>query len=380
MAQLSIQDFVTYIYNDEIGHENKIVYIAVGSAAHMAREINGQKVIEVNYDQQYPLFLRNIKRDNPHHKIYIVLIDPMLESPSFTVVRKIKDGAETPYEDNWSQHVEYQNVYDNFADNITLMEFKNYIYYDDSDNRFRNEKANSIEREMSFLINIAMIDKWFVILMEYTGRNLYELARQYDTLIGKDKDHIFVGLPTRIDGGCYVEIENKYNHFVTDTSKGYLTAFAPFNFEKNELSSIYHKLLGNESEQNEIKCKQIEIAFARNILCFKNTVLTEYRRILAHRKNISENKSGLEFRENEYLSRMYNIKNLQESVDTNLNGAIERLSTITDIEFENIVTFFNKREYTSEYYHYKSNPDPYSMYGQICGIINQFIPQNFNFD
>jgi hypothetical protein len=363
MALLDIQEFVTYIYNDNIEHENKIVYIAVGSAAHMAREINNQKVIEVKFDQQYPLFLRNIKRDHPYHKIYIVLIDPMLESPSFTVVRKIKDGVETPYEDNWSQHAEYQNIYDNFEENITLMEFKNCIYYDDSDNRYRyNEKTSSIEEQLSFLINIAMIDKWFIILMEYTGRNLYDLAYQYDTLIGKDNDHIFIGLPTRINGGCYVDIENKYNHFITDTEKGYLTAFSPFNFEKMELSNIYHKLLSNNSKQNEIKCKQIEIAFARNILYFKNKILTEYRQILVHRKNILENKSSMEI------------------VDTELNNEIERLSAIADNEFENIVTFFNKREYISDYYHYKANPDPYNMYGQICGIIKQFIPQNFNFD
>ncbi len=380
MAQLNIQDFVTYIYNDQIGRDRKIVYIAVGSAAHMKRVINGQLVIEVEHDQQYPLFLRNIKKEHSNHKIYIVLIDPMMESPPFTVARKISDGMQNPYDDKWHQNMEYQNIYENRIDNITLLEFKNYIYYDEYDIRYKTENAVSIERQISFLINIAMIDKWFVILMEYTGRNLYNLACQYDNLIGKDKDHIFFGLPTRIDGGCYVDLTNQYNQYITETHKGYLTAFNPYNFEKNELATSYHKLLTDNSNLNEIKCKQIEIAFARNIICFKNCVLTEYRRMLSHRKNLSENKSGFEFRENEYLARTHNFCNIQQRVDTDLNDTIERLSVITDIEFENIVLFFDKKDYMYEYYNYKSNPDPYSMYGQICGIINQFIPQNFNFD
>jgi hypothetical protein len=378
MAQLNIEDLVNYIYND--GNGNKIVYIAVGSAAHMKREINGQMVIEIMYDQQYPLFLRNIKRENPHHKIYIVLIDPMLESPPFTVSRKIKDGIDSPYDDKWRQNHEYSNVYENRSDNITLFEYKKYIYYNDLDRRYRSDDAISIEREITFLINIALVDKWFVILMEYTGRNLYELAIQYDDLLGNEKDHIFFGLPTRIDGGCYVDLENPDNQFICENTKGYLTAFSPYNYEKNELANIYQKLCRNNDEQSKMKKKQIEIAFTRNVILFKNVVLTEYRRMLSHRKNILDNKSGFEFRENSYLAEKYNLRNIQNLVDTNLNTTINRLSEITDSEFENIVSFFNRNDYLYEYHRFKTNPDPYAMYGQICGIVNNFIAPNYNFD
>ena len=76
-----------------------ILYVAIGSAAHMAKydEVTGISTIEPIYDQQYPVFLKNLKTLCLTDPLYIYLFDPMLENIPFIVKNKFGEGLE----DGW---------------------------------------------------------------------------------------------------------------------------------------------------------------------------------------------------------------------------------------------------------------------------------------
>ena len=118
MTELKINEFVDYIYHDYMEDDKKIIYLAIGSAHHMARVINGERTIEIQWDQQYPMFLRNIRKKHEDHHIYIVIVDPMLEIPNFTVARKINDGIENPLDDMWDKDERYKKNFNFFLEVI----------------------------------------------------------------------------------------------------------------------------------------------------------------------------------------------------------------------------------------------------------------------
>ncbi len=368
MTALKITDFVDYIYNDELENNKKIVYIAVGSAHHMVKIIDGKKTIETQYDQQYPLFLRNIHSKYPEYKIYIVLIDPMLEIPNYTAANKYANN--NGLDNNWELSPRFNNVYINKNDNINILEFKEAVKYF---NQEHYDTCINIEPQLDVLNNIAMLDKWFIILMDYTGRDLYSIANYIDNYIWNDRDHIFYGLSTRIEGGCYINLEDPVNTFIVNNDKGYLTGFTPYIYDSDELCAIYNSLQMQEDKESNLKIKQINVYFNRIIDSFKKDILTTYRRLLIHQKNILEGKEGLEIRkyEYEYASRKYNIQNFEDKIKNNIVWLINKFSEIIDEEFDFLLKIFNKPEYKVKYYEAKKIDDKYKMHSEIYNIVNQ---------
>jgi hypothetical protein len=370
MAILPVTEFVNYIYSDE--DEKKIVYVAVGSAHHMARSDNGIRQIEDKFNQQYPLYIRDLHLKNPDHKLYIVLIDPVLENPCFTVSNK-QINNENKLDEEWEVK-DYTNVYENKEDNVVLMEFRNFVKY--GENEFYNvDNTIDINYQLNTLNELAMVDKWFINVMDYSGRNLYALASSFDKILGEDKDHIFYGLASRIDGGCYIDLTEKSVYFVPNRDKGYITAFSPYLYDREKLSEIY-KIVDNKNDiESQIIKHQIKIASERIINSFKNDVLTMYRRLIIYKKNFSEGKKNPEFYKTdcEFIETKYkiNIRNMGE-LEKNIDEILFKVSRLLDEEFSNLTTFFNKNEMKEIYKSAKQQEDPYKMYSEICKIVGEF--------
>lgn len=377
MTELKINEFVDYIYHDNIESDKKIVYMAVGSAHNMARTINGERIIEIQYDQQYPLFLRKILKKHPDYSIYIVLIDPMLENPCFTVSRKIKDGIDNPLDDIWEQDKRHKNIYHNLIEKVQIIEFREMVKYGSDNHGYGHEHEININHQVESLINISMANKWFTIVMEYTGRDLNALASAYDNIIRNERDHIFFGVPTRIEGGCYINLEDPTNAFITNLDKGYLTAFTPFNFNDAEIVEIYHKYSKSEDEDNKVISQQIFITFKTVVQTYKDNVLALFRRLRTHFNEKTSGKTGLQFwdREYTYVSNKYKIDNFQDKISGDLNGIIEIMSSINDKEFQHILNFFGRQDVYGKYLENKHNPDPYKMYTGISGILQEIHPK-----
>ena len=377
MQELKINEFVDYIYHDDADNNKKIVYIGIGSAHHMARTINGERVIEIQYDQQYPMFLRKLQKKHPDHTIYIVLADPMLEIPCFTVSRKINDGIENPLDDMWDRDERYKNIYHHLTDKVHIMEFKNIVKYGKYEYGFVDPACIDISSQIDALINISMMNKWFIIGMEYTGRDLNGLAGSYDNMIGTEKDHIFFGLPTRIEGGCYVNLEDPINSYITNMDKGYLTAFTPFNYNDAQILELYHKINKLEDEDSKIIAKQIHVTFKTVVQTYKDNVLSLFRRLRTHKIERENGKEGLNFwdREYFYVSNKYKVDHFKEKIDSDINSIIEIMSNINDEEFKYILSFFGKPEVFPVYLENKHNPDPYKMYSGISAILSEISPK-----
>ena len=388
MNNLPITEFVNYIYSDEC--KNKIVYIAIGSAHHMAQNINGIRHIEDKFNQQYPLYIRDLHLNNPDHKLYIILIDPHLETPCFTVANKNINNSNNSnnYDEDWDI-TKYSNVYENNEDNVVLMEFRSYVSYGDN---YNLENSVDINIQLHSLNDLAMIDKWFINVMDYTGRNLYLLAKYFDNFIdSSEKNHIFYGLASRIEGGCYIDLTEKIVYFITNRINGYITAFSPYLYDKKELIEIYKIHNNNNNIESQIIIQQIKIVYKRIIDSFKSEILTIYRRFVNYKKNytnfiINNNlelyNSECKFIENKYGIKIINNKQDKEqdkeqdiklNIEENIEQNIIKISQILDDEFNYLSIIFDNYELKDRFEIAKQHIDPYKMYSEICKIVDDFI-------
>lgn len=372
MANLPIIEFVNYIKSDE--SEKKIVYIAVGSAHHMARINNGIKEIEDRYNQQYPLYIKDLHLRNPDYKLYIVLIDPTLESPSFTVANKYIN-SENKLDDLWYTS-KYDNIYENMEENVVVMEFRNYVRFDSNTNYDYGVESVDINDQIKFLNENATKNKWFVNVMDYTSRNLSDLARSYDKDIINDKDHIFYGLSTRIEGGCFVDLTQKSVYFVTNRDKGYISAFTPYLYNNEKLLKIYKSIEHCDDFDSQIIKEQIKTVTNKMVDSFKNEILSIYRRFLIYKNNISTVKINFlnHKKDCEYIKTKYgfDIGNIEE-FKVNIDHFLFNISRLVDYEFISLCEFFNKNRLEEKYIQAKSLDDPYKMYLEICEITKEFI-------
>ena len=384
MLDLELSDFVKFIENDgnELYEQKKIIYIGIGTAHNMMQIINGKLDIEVKFDQQYPLFLRNISRNNLDYKTYIILIDENLENPCFTVrnkcINNLDLSLELNLELNWHQNIYYKNIYENNVENIILVEIRKFVKYSYVPQYIGETLQINIYDKLLELKELAVLKKWFVILMDYTGRHLTELNHTLDP--GLDGDHILFGLPSRdTEGGCYIDLEEKSKEFLVSREKGYITVFTPFIYSNTEIASMYNiymvqKINNSIAYIDEIKLNMIKILINNIINNIKNNVIGIYRRLLIKRSVgesiiISKN-------EYDYLRFKYNISSF-ENLDNpeNLETAIKALYNIIDIEFMDYLELFNKNKNKIEYFNNfiisKNILDPYKMCSEIYKIINQ---------
>ena len=336
----------------------------------------GQRIIDENYDQQYPIFLRELNKKYPEFQKYIILIDPMLETPCFTVSNKnVDDAINNPLDDKWINDFDYDNIYHHTEENIQIMEFRFNVTYSQQE-MWHPQNSKDINPQINSLIEMAKTFKWFTIVMEYTGRNLNGLANIYDSILGEDKDHIFFGLPTRVDGGCYVDLSDKSARYVPSMEKGYLTAFSSYNFNNDELFKILSEAKSKDDEDSHIIVSQIMMSFQNVVKVYKDYVLAVYRRVSTNALNVKAGQGAFEFYPGEigYVCNKYNITDFNEKAKHNPDEIVKALSDISDIEFLTITKYFNRKDTEVRYFEYKKIEDPYKMYQEISRLVKEICP------
>ncbi len=378
MPELKIEQIIDYIYNDEIAaQDKKIVYFAIGSAHHMARVgPTGQRIIDEQYDQQYPIFMRELNQKYPEFLKYIILIDPMLEKPCFTVANKfVEDAKENPLDKDWYVDDDFENIYHNTRHNIQIFEYRVNVNYSKQE-MWNPPSSININPQINSLIEMSKMFKWFTVVMEYTGRNLNGLANIYDPVIGSDKDHIFFGLPTRVDGGCYIDLSDKTAKFVPSMEKGYLTAFTSFNYTNDELFKIYTEVKSKDDEDSIIIASQIMMSFQNIVKVYKDSVLALFRRIITNHHNIKSGKEAFEFYpgEIEYISNKYNIDSFNEKAKHRSEELMSQVGEICDKEFLIIAYYFNRNDTLAKYYELREIVEPFKMYQEISKLVKEICP------
>lgn len=378
--ECKLDECLDYIKNDDVHNNNKIIYVSIGSAHHMTYVVGNKKMIEIQYDQQYPMFLRNIKHKYPFFKLYIILIDPMLENPCFTISEK-NITSDRLYDEAWLPHTTYTNIYKNSTDDITLFEYRQYVHYvhrTEDNNEWIPEGSILIESLLEKMNNMAIERKWFTILMDYTGRPLDIINQKYSDGLKDDNDHIFYGLPSRVDGGCYIDLSDPETFIITNMDKGYLTAFTPYNYSHSFLNEMYKKLKDNVDQESIILCNQIKKSLKLLIDTFINNVACVYRKIFSSKKNIISHGTPFVFcdREISYINSKYNNVLNIKLINENIDDALKIISDIMDEEFSFLINFFDidtsvisKKEIMGFYYHEKMNEDCYKGFAGITDLF-----------
>lgn len=182
------------------------MYVAIGSAAHMARQ-GGDALwsIEPQYEQQFPRFLRTLKTECPCDPVHIILIDPMLEDPPFLVCNNKKELAS-----NWSKVAE--NIYYEDICNVTVYALRQNVEYEGGIRRI--EGILDITECLRLLNTLAVTYRWFVVVQDYSGNDIAGVGLLFSQEVAGHLDHIIYGLNVQYDGGCYLDISQPNCDFV----------------------------------------------------------------------------------------------------------------------------------------------------------------------
>ncbi len=155
---------------------------------------------------------------------------------------------------------EYVTSYENPYTNITVYSFSYYISH--TIDRYSDEKYIDATSFLDELNRLAIQNHWFVVVNDFSGRIMNNLAEYYDQSLIDHKNHIVYSIGMRIDGGCFLDLLNPICNFVFNHSGKGITVFNPFNYEDD-----YCKLFDNvkvfsdflSSEEYDIIKRQTQI-------------------------------------------------------------------------------------------------------------------------
>jgi len=259
LTSIILDDVLDYIVSKETSHAT--IYVAIGSAAHMAKEdCFGNWYIEPQFEQQFPPFLSSLKKLCPFEPIHIILIDPMLEDPPFVVCDKKKNLANGWNKINNETICEFYND----ATNVHVYPIKSYISYL---NNCEHEQCTDAMPFFKKLNMIACVNDWLVIVHDYSGYDAGTLGKFFDDALMEHRDHIIYGIDVRSsERGCYIDLTKPGCDFVYNIMGSSIKIFNPFNFtdhvELMKQLDIYKSISsdGDDAKRNyviaheQVKC------------------------------------------------------------------------------------------------------------------------------
>ena len=181
-----------------------LVYIGVGTAAGTYIMVDDKKVVEPTNYHQYPKVLRdmqNISRANL--KKYILLIDPMMESPPHIT---------TDNHNGFNFRPQSDNVYVDYENQIHLQILRENVTHDVYRDMYHGDGHN-ITHELSQLIEICKSEYVNMIYHDFSGRPLLPIYEYHQEHIADHANHIVIGLGAQGDFGCYFDMTSDVASF-----------------------------------------------------------------------------------------------------------------------------------------------------------------------
>ena len=365
------------------------LYISIGSAAHMTKIENEKHILEPQYDQQYPVFLRELKNKLPESPLYIYIIDPMLEDIPFIVQNKFIDKSDKfidksdKLEEGWEENKFGElNYYYNIEMNIHVFTMKQYVIYP-YDINYNLEGCTVVDISEFFnKLNILSIsNRWLSIIHDFSGKNIGKTAYLYDYELEGHLDHIIYGLGCRTDeGSCYIDLTSPECQFVYNINKDdeFITVFNPYYYKNtSELLSRYGELIylyETESEKITIIKSQINEYIKMKKKIILDDIMVMLRRIgcLEAEKdfdvNMIENISiFLKIKTNINILEMIKIKEYRKIINELIHLLkIELTNILYVIYHDNTMNIVNIVIDNMMY-----NSDPYRWYMYIGRILRE---------
>lgn len=327
-----------YAHNIIDNSNGTIVYVAIGSACNPLKK-SSTWYVSPELEQQYPPFLKSLKKIVPSNQLYIFLIDPCLENTPFVVCNE-HNIMDSKYVVEYGSQI---TTYYNETTNTYVYALKQLITY--PCDTYPTMNSTNIS---SFLdkLNILSIDNnWFTVFQDYSGRDINKIATYYDKQLEGHLNHVVYGIGSRIDVGCSIDLTEPYCDFVYNITNNRVTAFNPHHHKKlDEINEFITKL---ECEHAETKSPETE----KNIIIvksqFKNfidvkkkfissdilTIMRQVKLLLLNKNvyNISEWNTS-------YISSKYNIDINKMVVGKHYEQILKCMFKILSIELTNLLS------------------------------------------
>lgn len=197
---------------------DKLIYVGIGSAACRIKKNRDEYVLYDEDNQQYPVFLKNIKNAHPDFSTHIFLIDPNLEEDPFIT----KNGGWKKMNDE---------IYHNNSLDCTLYSIKEYVNYEE----------NKWEIFFNKLIDYSMKHDWMTFCMDYTGIQNYKYRQYFNTKISQiHLDHIIFGFfaDDMELSTCLIDMTKEHSQFVYYKINNRLRIYNPYAYNND-----YHKII-----------------------------------------------------------------------------------------------------------------------------------------
>lgn len=351
--------FLEIIKNDK--NTNKLVYVSIGSAANSIKWENGELVLDAKYNQQFPECLQELKKEYTDASLYILLFDPSIESPPY-IVKDKKNITGLGVDKLWEKK---GNMYFNKTDNISVYSCSKYVTCDGYNENKVGENITVLFNKLNYM---AIVNDWFLLVHDFSGRNINDVAEYYDSVLEGHKDHIIYGIGYRHIGGCYMDLCNDTSKFVIESKKDEkIKIFNPYDHTFKQIKEIY-----NSTHNSKIKAS-IKICMDYNIKKFKSNILSVYRRLCVIKSYYNkENKIVIEDVEYAYIDKKYKLdfaimynKDYGKLIDIVQKIMISELYEISDVCGKNtLVTIVHDMII--------KHTDPYKL--------SEYISNNLTFD
>jgi len=343
------------------------IYIGVGSAAHMVKEVNGTMQLEDLYYHQYPKFLEEMNNQIKNMTTFHILIDGMLESPPFITVDKSKGLDFITVDKNMfitnntgNKHIVY-----------SIKQYVNTVVYG-----MRPDTVD-ITDDLHRLNNIAIKYNILLVYNDFSGRSVKPLADYFDQMIVDNLDHIIYGLGNRGNNGCYIDILSPVNRFAFRLESNKIKVFNIYSAIYNE-SDIHSIIAMYPIEQIDIIYSSIDSVLNNTIEYFNNYIFYVLR-ILYH-LIIEKTKNADEY--NSYMIDNMFDRMLIDKPNTDLlnnmfrlkeyNKCFETILEIASIQLRNCMYIKNITVEPIEFMKFiVSDKDEYNWPSTLRNILNE---------
>lgn len=371
-----------------IDKKNKFtsVYVSIGCAVNMSEKDKCKESLSIDpkLEQQFPPFLKSLKEELPFEPLHIFLIDPMLELPPFMVLNSKKTNIGLDWLETYAFKKFGIKSYYNELSNIYVYAINDSVNFSPV-SPHELEHITNIDKFINELNILSIMHKWFVVVHNFTGKNMKNVAIHHDKLLDNHIDHIIYGIGTRKDCGCFLDVTKPECNFVyTISSTDGIKVYNPFKKSNTTDMELVRSLntkvnLPNCSEktkkQHEIIKAQLwqYIKFKRKFIMIDLMTLIRQIGMLAYNKvvDISTFKLDNLYIENNYrpgIAKLLKNKQYYEALDFLINILKTELkSHISVIYKENTSLIIDHT--ISEM---MSCENPYKWYNFLKKVIDDF--------
>lgn len=357
------------------GHPT-LIYVAVGSAAHMVTNDNGILKIQPEYDQQYPKFLRDFRDKYVNVPIVIVLIDKMLRKDPFIVKsRYIEDttsvSSETdaniikfnnnsaPLDMGWDLDVEIDTmkIYENTDMKITVCAIRDNVDYGYFD--YHIDDNVDITRFNDSLTTVSIENNGCFIFNDYSGRNFSKYVDCMNKKYSQHLDRAVFGLGFDDYYTCYPELLKNHCMVQLSYTGNKINVFNPYRYMFN--IDLYNEKLPGEFCVNIIR-EQLKRCITYRTIELNDNMFVLYRCIMSNKEE--------ELQQDEYMQKCYECaQNMYGEFEFNKSGIMSKIT----IELSEILLYVNGCDRYSDLIELLQNDNIYTGIHNFNTLLRSII-------